>query len=159
MTTLTLTDDLTLNHPQMDATHREFFELLARLDAVKAAEVDAILPELEAFEAHTRAHFAQEEAWMLKLGFQADTCHFQQHAAVLQLLTAVKRRVGEEGQVDWVKELVPALVEWFVPHAKNMDGGLAQVMTAAGFDPETGTAVHAVKFGGESGGQAVCASC
>jgi hypothetical protein len=56
----------------------------------------------------------------------------------VQLLQEVQRRVRDDGQVDLVAQLVPALAEWFVPHAQNMDGGLAQVMQMTGFDPVTG---------------------
>jgi hemerythrin len=76
---------------------------------------------------------------MATIGFAPTNCHATQHAQVLQLLHEVQRRVRDDGNVALAGQLVPALAEWFVPHARNMDGGLAQVMAATGFDPATGT--------------------
>jgi hemerythrin len=76
---------------------------------------------------------------MAAIGFAPENCHATQHAQVLQLLREVQRRVHEDRNVALVGELVPALAEWFIPHAQNMDGGLAQVMALTGFDPVTGT--------------------
>jgi hemerythrin len=79
---------------------------------------------------------------MAIIGFAPSNCHASQHAQVLQLLREVQRRVKDDGNVSLVGQLVPALAEWFVPHAQNMDGGLVQVMLATGFDPATGTMTH-----------------
>ena len=142
MSALTWSETLALQHAQMDDTHREFVDLLAELEAAAGAAPADLLPRLDRFVEHTEAHFGQEDAWMATIGFQPENCHTRQHAQVLQLLREVQRRVRDEGQLELVGQLVPALAEWFVPHAQNMDGGLAQVMVATGFDPATGTMQH-----------------
>jgi hemerythrin-like metal-binding protein len=144
MAALNWTDELALQQPLMDDTHREFVGLLAEVEAaVQRATPDvaaaAVSDSLARFVAHTEAHFAQEDAWMATIGFAPTNCHARQHAEVLQLLREVQRRVQGDGNVALVGQLVPAVAEWFVPHARNMDGGLAQVMAATGFDPATGT--------------------
>ena len=140
MAALNWTDALALQQPLMDDTHREFIDLLGEVEASLAnPEPAAVQDSLARFVAHTESHFAQEDAWMGSIGFQPSNCHARQHAQVLQLLHEVQRRVREAGEVALVGQLVPALAEWFVPHAQNMDGGLAQVMAATGFDPATGT--------------------
>jgi hemerythrin-like metal-binding protein len=131
---------LALQQPLMDDTHREFVDLLGELEAACAgSEAAALSASLARFVAHTESHFAQEDAWMARIGFAPTNCHALQHAQVLQLLHEVQRRLRDDGERNLVGQLVPALAEWFVPHARNMDGGLAQVMAATGFDPLTGT--------------------
>jgi hemerythrin len=139
MAAITWTESLALQQPQMDETHREFIDLLDELQSAAAGPADALQATLRRFVEHTESHFGQEDAWMASIGFQPENCHARQHAQVLQLLHEVERRVRDEGQAALVPQLVPALVEWFVPHAQNMDGGLAQVMRLTGFDPATGT--------------------
>jgi hemerythrin-like metal-binding protein len=140
MAALVWTDALALQQPRMDDTHREFVDLLAEVEAaLQQAQPDALTGTLARFVAHTEAHFAQEDAWMATIGFAPENCHATQHAQVLQLLREVQRRVQDDGNLALVEQLVPALADWFVPHAQNMDGGLAQVMALTGFDPATGT--------------------
>jgi hemerythrin-like metal-binding protein len=140
MAALVWTDALALQQPRMDDTHREFVDLLAEVEAaLQQPTPDTLIASLARFVAHTEAHFAQEDAWMATIGFAPENCHATQHAQVLQLLREVQRRVQDDGNVALVGQLVPALADWFVPHAQNMDGGLAQVMALTGFDPATGT--------------------
>ena len=138
MSALTWSDHLALQHTLMDDTHREFVDLLAELETAAQGPAAGLLHCLDRFVEHTETHFGQEDAWMASIGFQPENCHARQHAEVLQLLREVQRRVRDEGQFNLVRQLVPALAEWFPPHAQNMDGGLAQVMQATGFDPVTG---------------------
>jgi hemerythrin-like metal-binding protein len=140
MAALNWTDELALHQPLMDDTHREFVDLLGEVEAAvqRPDAAPVVSASLARFVTHTEAHFAQEDAWMATIGFAPTNCHATQHAQVLQLLREVQRRVQDDGNLSIVGQLVPALAEWFVPHAQNMDGGLAQVMAATGFDPATG---------------------
>jgi hemerythrin-like metal-binding protein len=90
------------------------------------------------FVAHTERHFAQEDRWMVTLGFDAQNCHGFQHTHVLQVLHEVQRRLAEDADVATVRVLVPELAQWFPAHAQNMDAALADTMVACGFDPDTG---------------------
>ncbi len=139
MAALTWSEALALQQPRMDDTHREFVDLLGEVEAALVLPADALAASLDRFVAHTEAHFAQEDAWMARIGFAPENCHAEQHAQVLQLLRVVQVKLRDEGNSGIVGQLVPALAEWFVPHAQNMDAGLAQVMAATGFDPATGT--------------------
>jgi hemerythrin-like metal-binding protein len=138
MAALTWTDALALQQPQMDDTHREFVSLLGEVEAALARPHAGMADSLARFIDHTEAHFAQEDAWMATIGFAPGNCHAQQHAQILQLLHEVQRRLAADGDTRLVAQMVPALAEWFVPHARNMDAGLAQVMAATGFDIATG---------------------
>jgi hemerythrin-like metal-binding protein len=138
MAALTWNEALALQQPRMDHTHREFVDLLNAVEGALDGAAMALEQALDRFVQHTEAHFAQEDDWMLRVGFAAQNCHSLQHAQVLELVREVHRRLRDEADVDVVRALVPALAEWFPMHAQSMDAGLALSMQEAGFDPETG---------------------
>ncbi|MCP5287031.1 MAG: hemerythrin domain-containing protein [Burkholderiaceae bacterium] len=137
MSTLTWTDDLALGQPRMDATHVEFVDLLASLEAAIATP-DAVAPALAALVDHTDAHFAQEDRWMTALGFAPQNCHSFQHQAVLNVMREVQRLHAAEGDVALVQRMAGELAVWFPQHAQMMDAALAETMTLRGYDAETG---------------------
>jgi hemerythrin-like metal-binding protein len=128
----------------MDATHREFVQLLATLEAAAQAAARAgtpatCRPALEALAQHTLAHFGQEERWMARLGFEPQNCHQMQHDNVMKVLNEVQRRLGAEGDAldqEILPRLVQALADWFPTHALMLDAALAETMAERGFDPE-----------------------
>jgi hemerythrin-like metal-binding protein len=139
MDTLLWDDAYTLGVMRMDKTHREFVELVARLEHAIAGSIAATDNALAALVAHTEGHFAQEERWMAALGFAPENCHTFQHAHVLQVLREVARLHRDEGDVALVRQLVGELAKWFPVHAQMMDAPLADMMAERGFDPDTGT--------------------
>ncbi len=141
MSTLTWTDDLALGQPRMDATHVEFVDLLAALQAA-LADADGVGAALAALVAHTEAHFAQEDRWMAALGFAAQNCHALQHQGVLNVLREVQRLHAAEADMALVQRLADELGAWFPQHAQMMDAALAETMAARGYDPETGAMAH-----------------
>ncbi|GAB4114191.1 MAG: hypothetical protein Fur0014_16880 [Rubrivivax sp.] len=133
MALLTWSESLALGHAQMDATHVEFVDRLAALEAALAGgdATDA----LAALVAHTEAHFAQEDRWMAALGFGADTCHAFQHRSVLNVLREVQRLHAEKPDLALLQRLARELAQWFPVHARTMDAGLAATMAERGFEP------------------------
>lgn len=131
MAALDWSDHLLLELPAMDDTHREFVDLLAR---VEDAGDDTLLAAWAALVAHTVTHFGQEDAWMLETGFASGNCHSTQHRIVLQVM--------EEGlkRADFaiIRQLARELAIWFPQHAQSMDAALALHLRNVGFDPETG---------------------
>lgn len=121
MTILAWSEQLAVGHADMDHTHQEFVDLL---NAVGAAEGEAILPALDAFIAHTEAHFAQEEAWMEEKQFPPRGCHGREHTGVLEVVREVRTRVVN-GETHYARTLAEALGEWFQVHATSMDTMLA----------------------------------
>ena len=124
MTVLAWSERLELGHAEMDHTHREF---VALLNAVGEAQGEAVLASLDAFIAHTRAHFAQEEAWMEEQRFPPRGCHAKEHAGVLEVVHEVRSRVAK-GELHYGRTLAEALAEWFPLHASSMDAMLALFM-------------------------------
>lgn len=97
-------DQLLNHHPEMDATHREFVDHLAQVQAALAGPQDALLARYDAMLEHTVEHFAQEDRWMKDLGFSADNCHSAQHSQVLAVMREVRRQHAE-GQSDLIGRL------------------------------------------------------
>lgn len=114
-------DAYALGHGSMDDTHREF---VAHVDALMRVHDSGFLSALDAFVAHTEAHFAQESTWMADSGFPPVGCHEAEHRNVLETAVAVRERVAA-GDVALGRQLVAALAEWFPQHAATMDRMLA----------------------------------
>lgn len=131
MAALDWSDHLLLELPAMDDTHREFVDLLAR---VEGACDDTLMADWAALVAHTVTHFGQEDAWMLESGFASGNCHSTQHRIVLQIM--------EEGlkRADFaiIRQHAQELAIWFPQHAQSMDAALALHLRNMGFDPESG---------------------
>lgn len=133
---LDLSDSLRTGDARMDDTHAEFVD---QLNALLALPPEAQLEPYRAFLAHTEAHFAQEDRWMLATGFAADNCHASMHATILETMRAVEDHYLNQGDTGIITRLAEALAEWFAQHAATMDAGLAQHMRSLGFDSETET--------------------
>jgi len=128
-------DALLTGDARMDDTHHEFAQQLDTLLATPQADQ---LPLYQAFVAHTVAHFAQEDRWMLATGFTASNCHTDQHNMILETMHAVVQHY-QKGETDIINRMGEALAEWFGQHAQSMDAGLAQHLKSVGFDSGTET--------------------
>ncbi|MCU0896606.1 MAG: hemerythrin domain-containing protein [Burkholderiales bacterium] len=124
--------EFVLEVPVMDDTHREFVDML---NALAEASDPELLDRLDAFIAHTDAHFARENAWMVDIMFPPIHCHKGEHDNVMGLLREVRERVAA-GQIELGRVLARELPEWFRLHASTMDAALAQVIRAVGYQPE-----------------------
>lgn len=137
MTTLAWTDKLVLNQPQLDTTHEEFVGLLNAFGAALDTGEDA-LPAYHALLTHTEAHFAMEEDWMARCGFDPVNCHASQHKMVLNVMREALRYATELKDREPLNILRTELAGWFPQHAEMMDAALVFTMDQLGFDPVTG---------------------
>lgn len=137
MSTLAWTDKLVLNQPTLDTTHEEFVGLLNAFGTALDDGVDA-LPAYHALLAHTEAHFAMEEDWMARCGFEPQNCHSSQHAMVLNVMREALRYATELNDREPLNILRTELAGWFPQHAEMMDAALVFTMEQRGFDPATG---------------------
>jgi len=138
-TPLRWSEGLELDFLAMDATHREFVDLLA---AVVQAPDAQLLPAWTALIAHTDAHFSQEDQWMLATGFSPENCHSLQHKVILQVMREGQQS-AQKGQLYVVRQMAYELGQWFPQHAQSMDASLALHLRSAGFDPIAGTVAEA----------------
>lgn len=117
-------DGFILGYGPMDHTHEEFVALLARLQAAPDAQLPALL---DAFLAHTEAHFEEEDRWMRETDFPPRDCHIEEHGKVLASIREV-RGLLQAGRVDLCRSLAQALADWFPGHATHLDSALAHWM-------------------------------
>jgi hemerythrin len=143
MTTLAWTDKLVLNQPTLDTTHEEFVALLNAFGHALDDGADA-LPAYHALLAHTEAHFAMEEDWMARCGFEPQNCHSSQHAMVLNVMREALRYATELNDREPLNILRTELAGWFPQHAEMMDAALVWTMEQRDFDPATGECREAV---------------
>ncbi|GAA6141594.1 hemerythrin domain-containing protein [Hydrogenophaga sp. 5NK40-0174] len=134
-TDLTWNAQLATGDQRMDETHEEFVDML---NEILATPEDQQMPLYMRFLDHTVEHFAQEERWMLAVGFEAENCHASHHATILETMRAVIEHY-EQGDTEIITRLAQALAEWFPQHAATMDAGLALYMKEVGFDSRTET--------------------
>ncbi|MDR0716406.1 MAG: hemerythrin domain-containing protein [Azoarcus sp.] len=117
---------------RMDETHREFIEYC---NALTAAAPENFLACLDAFIAHTAAHFDQENRWMEAVDFPA--CHRAEHDRVLEVMREIRQRV-EKNDLFLGRRLLEELPPWFDNHVDTMDAALAFYLKEISFDTESG---------------------
>ena len=119
---LAWSDAFVLGHAPIDATHREFVEIVG---ALQSAADERLSEGLAALEAHARRHFGDEDRWMLETGFPPRDCHVDEHAAVLRSIEQVRDHVAATGDPTEIRRLADALADWFPGHADWLDSALA----------------------------------
>jgi hemerythrin-like metal-binding protein len=132
--TLTWSDDLVLNMDKMDATHREFVDMLAATELAPEAQLLQSFTELIG---HTESHFSGEDQWMQDSAFGPGGCHSDEHDMILKVMREALRRGQEDGNLQMVRQLTGELAVWFDGHAKSMDAVLAMFLKEVQYDPVT----------------------
>jgi hemerythrin len=138
MSALAWSDELSVSQPVMDATHREFIDLLAVADAALGGEPAPLIACFAQLVDHTVEHFAQEDRWMAATGFAPENCHGFQHKAVLDVMVECLKRAREQADLEPLSIAVKELAIWFPQHARMMDAALADHMASLGYDPVSG---------------------
>lgn len=122
MAILTWNDRLSVGLASMDATHREFLE---RLAALAEATPEQLAERFDVLLAHTRDHFAAEEALMAETTFPAINEHKAEHARVLTELTHFGASAAA-GRLPLLRAYVrEQLPDWFMLHLLTMDTATA----------------------------------
>lgn len=114
-------EDFTLGHHAMDETHHEFVTCVNALLTAKDRQLEQAL---DAFEAHARRHFGEEDADMRETAYGSAGCHIDEHAAVLKSIDDVREMLAR-GRTEVVRTFGYALMDWFPEHVRVMDQGLA----------------------------------
>ena len=106
---------------EMDATHREFLDMVEALQAASDADFPALFARLHV---HTRQHFENEERLMKASRFPAIGEHNSEHLRVLGELAHFARGVAA-GRLGLARLYVQGLPTWFDTHLATMDAALA----------------------------------
>lgn len=158
MPTLDWSDSLAIQQPVMDATHREFVQLLGSVELALDGPAPELLQRYRNLVEHTEAHFDQEDRWMQATGFATENCHTHQHAQVLEVMREVLAHALDQQDLLPLRRLVPELVSWFPVHAQTMDMALAWHMQQAGYDPASGARADRVASAGRAAPITGCGS-
>ncbi len=126
---LAWSDRLLLGHGPMDDTHREFVEVVTRLQVAADHE---LADRLESVLAHLEQHFQQEDGWMRETSYPAMDCHVDEHAAVQASGRDVKQLLVD-GNTEVCRRYAEELAKWFPGHADYLDAPLAQWLSKKRF--------------------------
>ena len=122
-------DQFELGVASMDSAHREFIQLLDRLNAVSMDGLPSLFAMLVE---HTAQHFEQENRLMEVSAFPMLAIHREEHEYVLNILRETLRNV-EAGDVTSGHVLAGEMLAWFEQHAASMDLALARHIETSGF--------------------------
>lgn len=117
-------DGFLVGYAPMDEVHKEFVDLVGRMQ--RAADTE-LLALLDAFAVHAASHFDTENTWMVETDFPARDCHIDEHAAVLRSVQEVRELVAQ-GNYAVCRSLAAELARWFPGHADYLDSALAHWM-------------------------------
>jgi hemerythrin len=111
-----------LNQDELDATHREFAELV---NALAEANGNAFVQLFTRLCEHCTAHFAREKELMQSSAFPSLAEHDSEHQRILGELKQYQRKVNK-GAISFARAYVKdRLPEWFQLHLSTMDSALA----------------------------------
>ena len=122
-------DQFELGVARMDASHREFIDMLNRLNAASREDMSTLFARLVE---HTEQHFGEEERWMQESGFPLRIIHRDEHERVLAILRETLQQL-QAGDTASAHMLVREMLAWFEQHAASMDLALARHIEAAGY--------------------------
>lgn len=111
-----------LGQSRMDATHRDFVEVVCRLQMAPDAELASALANVISHLVH---HFQDEDSSMEQTNYPAMACHVAEHAAVLATGRNVVVALGK-GDTALCRRYANELARWFPGHADYLDAPLAQ---------------------------------
>lgn len=117
-------DEFALGFEPMDHIHEEFVQIVGQM---QIAPDDDLADLLAQFIVHAKAHFDEENKWMVESNFPPRACHIDQHNAVLNSADEV-RQLLDQGDYAMCRKFTQALVEWFPNHAAHLDSALAHWM-------------------------------
>jgi len=120
-----LPDELKVGLESIDARHEEFWSLFEKLKASGDADFLSVFEEVVA---HTKVHFAEEEADMVGAEYPNKYEHEQEHKKALEEMNYFMDK-AKNGKLFFAKAYAnERLGDWFRTHLLNMDSDFARVL-------------------------------
>jgi hemerythrin-like metal-binding protein len=116
------TEDLNLGIPEMDDQHKQLIALINEFyQAIERGErAEGIQSLFEGVDRYAMFHFAEEEAFMERIGYPDLSNHREAHAIYRkEYLSAMERH--EAGDRKAVRDLVAFLFSWLYTHILKTD--------------------------------------
>jgi hemerythrin len=125
--------ELSIGVEEIDAQHREVVRLINELgEAMRLGKSREVLGKvLEGLVAYTHVHFATEEAYFRKFGYEGRAEHEKEHAEFVEKVADFKKRF-EEGQVGLSIRMMGFLSDWLVSHIQGSDQEYAPLFREKG---------------------------
>ncbi len=115
-------EDVAVGHGQIDAQHKELFELAERVvePLCSSGEHQAGEARLKALIEFARQHFADEEALMRSSAYPEANFHAKIHAALITELESYCARVRTQSHTNPM-DLICFLAGWLTIHIQSVD--------------------------------------
>ncbi len=110
----------------VDEQHARLFEIIGSANEIVKNEFipdkfDNIMELLQQLQEYTRIHFADEEGYMEKIGYDGLEAQKRAHAGFIAKLEELEFEGFEEKQQEVLLELMDFLFHWLVHHILKMD--------------------------------------
>jgi hemerythrin len=112
---------------EMQHTHEEEISMPNEIDALAMmyehdkTKQDVLENRLDAYIAHVKAHFANEERLMRLYAFPPYQMHKAEHDRVLHELNSTMIRWKQHGEIDAIITYLRQSVDWIINHINTMD--------------------------------------
>lgn len=124
---MTWRDSFAIGVPQIDKQHKELCDQVDKLfDACnKGKGSEEVLKTLEFLASYTVKHFADEEAFQLKVKYPRFQQHKAKHTDFLNQVTKLKKEATAQGvNIAMVIKINQIISAWLIDHIKNTDSDL-----------------------------------
>ncbi len=110
----------------VDKEHRELFRIIGEVndlvkDDFKPDKYDGIVDLLNQLKDYTEYHFKDEEEHMKVVGYDGLEMQKLQHEAFIERLAEVNLEEVDDGQQEYLEELLEFLTGWLINHILKMD--------------------------------------
>ncbi len=111
---------------ELDEQHQALFRVVNQLDdAIAAGAMHEVIGTFSRLMDYARAHFADEEAYMARIGYPDLEVHQQEHARFVEELTNLwESFLADESEV--IPKLQAFLADWLTSHVDATDGDYAR---------------------------------
>jgi hemerythrin len=124
---MTWKDSFAIGIPQIDKQHKELCDQIDKLfDACsKGKGADEVLKVLNFLADYTVRHFADEEAFQLKLKYPNYQQHKAKHTDFVKQVTKLKKEATDQGvNIAMVIKINQTISDWLIAHIKGTDSDL-----------------------------------
>lgn len=131
MTSIEWTDELSIGVAEIDRQHKELFAQVNRLlDACHQARGKEAVAGIIAFLGdYVVRHFAAEEEYMARCGYQGLEPHRAEHRQFIERFAALRQRFEAEGPgVHIVVMVNNIVVNWLNKHIRNVDRAMGKFL-------------------------------
>jgi hemerythrin len=112
-------------HDVLDNHHREIFGLVTLLDqAILTNDPNALDEIIQFFEAYSRDHFQEEEAFMIQKNYDGLQHHQNEHQKLILLVTHLRFLYKNNHPASHIIFEIRKLIDSLINHIQTVDIGL-----------------------------------